>query len=153
MSEVWAPNTYILELTIGAKIICTGRDVGLPITSNLFVLPSYAKDQPDVVAKFLAVYLRAVSWERKHPKETLQYLGEFFKSVGVNVPEQYLAREIKDRPAFMFAEQIKFFKAGADGKSDVQKWSDDVAEFMKTVGIFDKFQRSIECIRHGTSSC
>ena len=138
VSEVWAPNTYILKSTIGAKIICTGRDVGLPITSNLFVLPSYAKDHPDVVAKFLAVYLRAVAWERTHPQETVQYLGEFFKSVGVNVPEQYLPRELKDRPAFTLAEQLKIFKASADGKSDAAKWSDQVAEFMNSVGIINK---------------
>ncbi len=137
LSEVWAPNTYILESTLGAKIICTGHDVGLPITSNLFVLPSYAKDHPDVVAKFLAVYLRAVAWERKHPKETVQFLGDFFKSVGVNVPEAYLPRELRDRPAFTLAEQIKIFKAGAGGKSDAQKWSDDVAEFMKSVSIIN----------------
>jgi len=138
VSEVWAPNTYILDASIGAKVICTGRDVGLPITSNLFVLPSYAQDHPDVVAKFLAVYLRAVAWERKHPKETVQYLGEFFKSVGVNVPEKYLPQELKDRPAFTLAEQLKIFKAGAGGKSDAAKWSDDVAEFMKAVGIINK---------------
>lgn len=138
VSEVWAPNTYILDASIGAKVICTGRDVGLPITSNLFVLPSYAKEHPDVVAKFLAVYLRAVAWERKHPKETVQYLGEFFKSVGVNVPEKYLPQELKDRPAFTLAEQLKIFKAGADGKSDAAKWSDQVAEFMKSVGIINK---------------
>lgn len=142
VSEVWAPNTYILDASIGAKVICTGRDVGLPITSNLFVLPSYAKDHPDVVAKFLAVYLRAVAWERTHPKETVQYLGEFFKSVGVNVPEQYLPRELKDRPAFTLAEQLKIFKAGADGKSDAEKWSDQVAEFMKSVGIINKIPDS-----------
>jgi NitT/TauT family transport system substrate-binding protein len=138
LSEVWAPNTYILESTLGAKIICTGHDVGLPITSNLFVVPSYAKDHPDVVAKFLAVYLRAIAWERKHPKEAQQYLGEFFKSVGVNVPEQYLPRELGDRPAYTLPEQLKIFSAGADGKSDAQKWSDDVAEFMKSVGVINK---------------
>jgi ABC-type nitrate/sulfonate/bicarbonate transport system substrate-binding protein len=142
VSEVWAPNTYILESTIGAKIICTGRDVGLPITSNLFVVPSYAKEHPDLVAKFLAVYLRAVAWERKHPKETVQYLGEFFKSVGVNVPEQYLPRELKDRPAFTLEEQLKIFKAGAGGKSDAAKWSDQTAEFMKSVGTINKIPES-----------
>ena len=138
VSEVWAPNTYILDASIGAKVICTGHDVGLPITSNLFVPPSYAKDHPDVVAKFLAVYLRAVAWERTHPKETVQYLGAFFKSVGVNVPEQYLPRELKDRPAFTLAEQLKIFKAGTNGKSDAENWSDQVAEFMKSVGIINK---------------
>ncbi len=142
VSEVWAPNTYILGSTIGAKVICTGHDVGLPITSNLFVVPAYAQAHPDLVAKFLAVYLRAVAWERKHPKETEQYLGAFFKSVGVNVPEQYLAQELRDRPAFALAEQLKIFKGSASGQSDAAKWSDQVAEFMKSVDIINKIPDS-----------
>jgi NitT/TauT family transport system substrate-binding protein len=138
ISEVWAPNTYILESTIEAKIICSGRDVGLPITSNIFVVPSYAKDHPDIVAKFLAIYLRAVAWERAHPKEAEKYLGDFFKSVGVNIPERYLARELKDRPSFTLSEQLKIFKGSSTGQSDTAKWSDQTAEFMKSVGMINK---------------
>lgn len=136
ISEVWAPNTYILKSTIGAKAICNGRDVGLPITSNLFVVPAYAKEHPDIVAKFLAVYLRSIAWERAHPTEAVQYLGEFFKSVGVNIPEKYLPQELHDRPAFTLSEQLKIF-SNATGQSDAAKWSDEVAEFMKSVGIIN----------------
>ena len=122
--------------TIGAKAICNGRDVGLPITSNLFVVPAYAKEHPDIVAKFLAVYLRSIAWERAHPTEAVQYLGEFFKSVGVNIPEKYLPQELHDRPAFTLSEQLKIF-SNATGQSDAAKWSDEVAEFMKSVGIIN----------------
>jgi NitT/TauT family transport system substrate-binding protein len=138
ISEVWAPNTYILESTIEAKIICSGRDVGLPITSNIFVVPGYAKDHPEIVAKFLAIYLRAVSWERAHPSETEKYLGDFFKSVGVNIPDRYLGRELKDRPSFTLSEQLKIFKGGSTTQSDTEKWSDQTAEFMKSVGMINK---------------
>ena len=114
VSEVWAPNTYILKSTIGAKIICTGRDVGLPITSNLFVLPSYAKDHPDVVAKFLAVYLRALLGSariRRRPAVSRRILqiGRRQRARAVS------AARVKDRPAFTLAEQLKIFKASADG--------------------------------------
>lgn len=138
VSEVWAPNTYILESTIGAKVICTGADVGLPITSNLFVTPAFAKAHPDMVAKFLAVYLRAVAWEHAHPKETVKYLGEFFKSTGVNIPEKYLPKELHDRPAYNLAEQLKIFEKDASGKSTIADWWNQVGEFMVSVGVIRK---------------
>ena len=138
VSEVWAPNTYILESGIGAKVICTGKEMKLPITSNLFVLPAFAKAHPDVVAKFLAVYLRAVSWERAHPEETIKMLNGFFQSVGVKIPEGYLSRELKDRPAFTLAEQLRIFSHNGSGKSQAEDWSDQVAHFMVSSDIVTK---------------
>lgn len=138
VTEAWAPNTYQLEATIGARVICNGKDVGLPITSNLFANPQFAKEHPDIVAKFLAVYLRAIAWERAHPKEAEQYLGEFYKSNGVNIPEKYLAQEMHDRPAFTLQEQLKMLKGSESGTSEVAKWMDQVAEFMKSVGTLTK---------------
>lgn len=138
VSEVWAPNTYILESTLDAKIICTGEELKLPITSNLFVIPEYAKAHPQVVAKFLAVYLRAVAWERSHPQETITLLGEFFQSTGVNIPEKYLARELHDRPAFTLAEQLEIFRKEDGKRSKAEDWSDQVANFMVSVGTIKK---------------
>lgn len=138
VTEAWAPNTYQLESTIGARVICTGKEVGLPITSNLFAHPQFAKEHPDIVAKFLALYLRAIAWERAHPKETEQYLGEFFKSQGVNIPDKYLAQELHDRPAFTLQEQLKLFKGASTGKSEAGDWMNQVGEFMKSVGTFSR---------------
>ena len=138
VSEVWAPNTYILESTIGAKIICTGAEVGLPITSNLFALPAFAKKHPDIVAKFLAVYLRAIAWEHAHPKETVEYLGQFFKSTGVNIPEKYLPIELHDRPAYDLAQQVAIFKKNANGGSTMEDWWNQVGNFMISVGTIRK---------------
>lgn len=138
VSEVWAPNTYILESTLGAKVICTGQDLKLPITSNLFVIPEYAKAHPEIVAKFLAVYLRAVAWERAHPQETITLLGEFFKSAGVDIPQKYLAQELHDRPAFTLAEQLEIFRQKDGKKSEAEDWSDQVANFMVSVGTIKK---------------
>ncbi len=138
VSEVWAPNTYILESTLDAKIICTGGELKLPITSNLFAIPEYAKAHPDVVAKFLAVYLRAVAWERAHPEDTVTLLGEFFQSVGVNIPQKYLARELHDRPAFTLAEQLEIFRKEGGKRSKAEDWSDQVANFMVSVDTIKK---------------
>ncbi len=138
VSEVWAPNTYILDSTIGAKVICDGGEMGLPITSNVFVTPAFAKKHPEEVAKFLAIYLRAVAWERAHPEETVKMLGAFFRSVGVNVADKYLPTELHNRPAFTLQEQLKIFQGSATGRSEAAKWSDAVAQFMKSVGVINK---------------
>jgi NitT/TauT family transport system substrate-binding protein len=119
-------------------VICTGAELKLPITSNLFATPEFAKAHPDIVAKFLAVYLRAVAWERAHPKETIEYLGAFFKSTGVNIPEKYLPQELHDRPAFTLAEQLKIFEGTANGKSQLTDWWSQLTGFMKSVGIVNK---------------
>ncbi|HZP89159.1 MAG TPA: ABC transporter substrate-binding protein [Burkholderiales bacterium] len=146
VTEAWAPNTYQLESTIDARIICSGRDVGLPITSNLFAHPQFAKDHPDIVAKFLALYLRVIAWERAHPKETEQYLGAFYTEQGVNIPPKYLARELKDRPAFTLKEQLDLFKGAGTGKSKADDWLNQVAEFMKSVGTLSKVPDSKEYV-------
>lgn len=141
-SSVWAPNTYILEEAIGAKVICTGAELNLPIHSYLFATPEFTKTHPEAVAKFVAVYLRAVAWERAHPKETEAYLKSFFDSVGVKFPDKYLAQELKDRPAFDLSEQLNIFKAAPNGKSDINKWWESVGQFMISVGVINKIPDS-----------
>jgi ABC-type nitrate/sulfonate/bicarbonate transport system substrate-binding protein len=135
ISMVWAPNTYLLASTIGAKIICNGKDVGLPLTSNLLAIPSFADKHPDVVAKFLSIYLRSVAWERAHPQQTKEYLGALYKSVGVNISSEYLTQELRHRPMFTLAEQLKIFQPGPGGTSEVAQWSNQVAEFMTSAQI------------------
>src|SRR5512137_25030 len=56
---VWAPNIYTLEEKAGAKILCTGKEGGAAVPGALIVRADYAKENPQEVAKFLAVYLRA----------------------------------------------------------------------------------------------
>ena len=135
ISGAWAPNTYVLQSTIGAKVICTGKDAGISITSNLFVTPKFAKEHPDLVAKFLAVYLRAVAWERAHPAEAEKYLAAFYKSVGVDIAPQFLAKELADRPSYTLAEELALFKKNPNGKSTISDWWSQVSEFMVKSGI------------------
>ena len=135
LTEAWAPNTYILQDAIGAKVICTGAELNMPIHSYLFTTPAFAEKNPEAVAKFLAVYLRAVAWERAHPKETENYLKAFFNSVGVKIPDKYLAQELHDRPAYTLDEQLKIFSGAPAATSTIGKWWDEVGKFMVSVGV------------------
>jgi NitT/TauT family transport system substrate-binding protein len=138
LTEAWAPNTYILEDAIGAKVICTGAELKMPIHSYLFASPGFAEKNPEAVAKFLAVYLRAVGWERANPKETENYLKAWFNSVGVKFPDKYLAQELHDRPAYTLSEQLKIFAGAPAPTSDIVKWWNEVGKFMVSVGVISK---------------
>ena len=65
---VWAPNIYTLEEKAGAKMLCSGKDGGAIVPGALIVRGDYAKEKPQNVAKFLAVYLRARKWAQRAPQ-------------------------------------------------------------------------------------
>lgn len=138
VAQVWAPNTYLLDDSMGAKPICTGEEVGLPITSNVFVTPKFADAHPQETAKFLAIYLRGVAWEKAHPEEAKEMLGKFFKSAGVNIPEKYLSVELKSRPSYVLTEQLQRMTPDANGKSFLSESWHQVSDFMVSVGVARK---------------
>jgi len=133
LAGVWAPNIYTLEERTGARLICSGKDVGVTIPGALVARRAYAEQNPDDVAGYLAVYLRAIAWEKAHREETVKLMREFYQKTGVNLPEKYLAREIDTRPTFVLDEQLKlFYRSG--GPSDVDKWFAKLGEYLKSTG-------------------
>lgn len=134
LASVWAPNTYILSKAMGAVVVCRGSQTDVKATGRLFVIPEFAKKHPDAVARSLALYFHAIEWERKHPKETLEYLAKFYETVGIKVPPQNLPDEVADHPHSNLQEQLKFFARQKSGESSVDAWSSDVAKFLVEKG-------------------
>ncbi|MDA8108241.1 MAG: ABC transporter substrate-binding protein [Betaproteobacteria bacterium] len=130
---LWAPNSYTLEDKIGAKIVCTGKDGDAIIPGALVVREDYAKEHPDLVAKYLAVYLHAIKWEKAHPEETVKALQEADKEAGVPISEKYAKVEYQ-RPIFDLAEQLEIMARHGGKPSKVDVWFDRIAEFMKSKG-------------------
>ncbi|MHB1957066.1 MAG: ABC transporter substrate-binding protein [Sulfobacillus sp.] len=133
VSEVWAPNTYVLESKLGAKVICTGGQVHIPVTSNVFVTPAYAQAHPNDVAKMLAVYEKAIAWEHAHPKGAATYLGAFLSSEGVIIPQRDLPIELGLRPDYTLSQQLQIFRGGPS--SEMTRWSKLVVAFMTANGL------------------
>lgn len=133
LAGVWAPNNYTLEERAGAKTICTGKDAGAMVPGTLVVRADYAKDNPENVAKFLAVYERAIAWQRANPKETVALMGKFYQQGGVILPEKYLQAEIDTRPTFNLAEQLKALDRSA-GKSLADQWYANLGAYLQSTG-------------------
>jgi NitT/TauT family transport system substrate-binding protein len=133
IAGVWAPNTYTLEEKDGAKYLCSGADTGAIIPGALIARADYVKENPEAVAKFLAVYLRAWTWIKAHHKEALAMMKTFYAVGGVEISDQAAETEFSTRPIFLLDQQLVIMDR-AKGASEVDTWFTNIAEFMKGNG-------------------
>jgi len=133
LAASWAPFVYVLQDKAGAKEICNGELANAFVTSAFVVTPAYAKAHPDIVAKALAVYLRAVVWQKKNRAGTLAYLKKFNEKHGVSLSEHFLEIDHDRRKTFTLAEELKIFDRSA-GPATVDKWNDELATYLVGTG-------------------
>jgi ABC-type nitrate/sulfonate/bicarbonate transport system substrate-binding protein len=133
IAGVWAPNTYTLEDRAGAKYLCSGADAGAIVPGALIVRADFAKERPDDVAKFLAVYLRGWSWAKANPAEARALALDFYKQGGLEVTPRAMDQEFALRPTFGLDEQIKIMARGAN-PSTVDGWFSEIGKFISDVG-------------------
>ncbi|MCZ8261743.1 MAG: ABC transporter substrate-binding protein [Beijerinckiaceae bacterium] len=130
---VWAPNTYTLEERANAKYLCSGADAGAIVPGALIVRADFAKERPDDVAKFLAVFLRGWSWAKANPAEARSLALDFYKQGGLEVTPRAMDQEFALRPVFGLDEQLKILARGA-GASTVDGWFNEIGKFITDVG-------------------
>lgn len=133
IAGVWAPNTYTLEEKDGAKYLCSGADTGSVVPGALIVRADFLKENPDAVARFLAVYLRAWAWMKTHHKEAVAMMKTFYSLGGVEISDQAAETEFSTRPVFLLDQQLQIMDR-AKGASEVDAWFTNIAEFMKDNG-------------------
>jgi ABC-type nitrate/sulfonate/bicarbonate transport system substrate-binding protein len=104
---LWAPNTYVAEAA-GWTSICSGRDARILIPGLLVARPEYAKNNPEAVAKFLAVYLRGWQWAKANPAEAERMLKAYYTAGGLKISDEAIKKEFSTRPTFSLSEQIAF---------------------------------------------
>ena len=97
------------------------------------VRADYAKEQPQNVARYLAVYLRAWRWMNAHQPEAIAMMKKFYEIGGVTISEASMKKEFDTRPTYDLAAQLKVMNR-AGGPSDVDKWLTAIGEFMKSTG-------------------
>jgi NitT/TauT family transport system substrate-binding protein len=136
LGGLWAPNIYTLEEKAGAKLICSGRDAGAIVPGAIIVRAEYAKEQPQNVARYLAVYLRAQKWSLAHRTEAIAMMRKFYEQGGVTISEAAMNKEFDTRPVFDLAGQLKVMNRPSGGASEVDGWLTKIGEFMKANGTF-----------------
>ena len=136
LGGLWAPNTYTMEEKTGAKQICSGKDAGAAVPGAIVARADYAKEHPENVAKFLAVYLRAWKWLNAHPSEAIAMMKKFYEQGGVTISEASMKKEFTTRPTYDLAGQLKIMNRPAGGASQVDGWFTKIGAFMQANGTF-----------------
>jgi sulfonate transport system substrate-binding protein len=136
LGGLWAPNTYTMEEKAGAKQICSGQDAGAAVPGALMARADYAKENPQNVAKFLAVYLRAWKWLNAHQADGIAMMKKFYEQGGVTISEASMKKEFSTRPTYDLAAQLKIMRRPAGGASEVDGWFTKIGAFMQANGTF-----------------
>jgi ABC-type nitrate/sulfonate/bicarbonate transport system substrate-binding protein len=131
---VWAPNTYTLEERANARYLCSGADANAIVPGALIVRGDFARERPDDVARFLAVYLRGWSWARANPTEARRLAMDFYRQGGLEVSERAMEQEFTIRPTFGLDEQLRIMARQGQTPSTVDGWFDEIGKFATEVG-------------------
>lgn len=134
VAGVWAPNTYTLEDRANAKYLCSGADTGAVVPGALVVRADYAKEHPEEVAKFLAVYLRGWAWAKANPTEARTLALDFYKQGGLETSAKAMDEEFALRPTFSLDEQLSLMSRAAGGTSTVDQWFSKISKYLVDVG-------------------
>jgi len=131
---LWAPHMYAGEEK-GWKVVGTPQTCkqGLPI--DIIADKKFADANPELVAKFLRVYLRAVNMLQKEPLEKLvpEYRRFFLEWAGKQYSAELALKDLQTHPVFNHQEQIALFDT-SKGPSTVQKWHTEIARFFTENG-------------------
>ena len=133
LAGLWAPNIYTLEEKAGAKVLCTGKEGGVVVPGALIARGEYAEQNPQNVAKFLAVYLRAWKWMNANKPEAIEMMKKFYAQGGVSISEASMKKEFDTRPTFDLAQQLARMDR-TRGNSDVDSWFTQIGIFMRGTG-------------------
>ncbi len=131
---LWAPHMYAGEAK-GWKIVGDLKrcKVGNPIV--LIADTKYASEHPDITAKFLRIYLRAVNMLQHEPLESLvgTYQRFFLEWCGKKYDKDLSLNDLKSHPVFNLQEQLALFD-DSKGPSTAQQWQAAIAKFFASVG-------------------
>jgi ABC-type nitrate/sulfonate/bicarbonate transport system substrate-binding protein len=145
MAGLWAPNLYVVQETVGARMLCNGKDTRNTVAGALVVRGDYAQQNPENVAKFLAIYLRGWSWLNANRPQALAMMKAFYEQGGVTVSEAAMKKEFDTRPTFDLAGQLALMDRSR-GNSNLDDWFGSMALYMRANNAVKVFPHPTEFI-------
>ena len=132
---IWAPHTFIVQEKGG--VVFAG-DIVHCKKSNPIVLiadTKYAEAHPDVAAKFLSAYMRAVDLMKNTPPKQFveEYQKFYLEFVGKEYNYTQALLDLETHPLSNIDEQLAIFD-DSKGPSQAQLHQSDIAAFFSGVG-------------------
>ncbi|WP_165175370.1 ABC transporter substrate-binding protein [Desulfovibrio sp. ZJ369] len=131
---LWAPHLFLVMDKGGVL----AADLKMCKKGNPIVLiadAKYANSHPEITAKFLGIYLRAVNMLQKESAESLvpEYRRFFLEWAGKDYDKKLALKDIQKHPVYNLDEQLVMFD-DSKGQSQAQEWQGEIADFFTTVG-------------------
>lgn len=145
LAGLWAPNIYTLEEKAGARVLCSGKEGGVVVPGALIARGDYAEQNPENVAKFLAVYLRAWKWMNANKPAALEMMKKFYAQGGVSVSDASMKKEFDTRPTYDLTQQLARMDR-TRGNSDMDVWFSQISIFMRGTGAIQSVPQSSDFI-------
>ena len=145
LAGLWAPNIYTLEEKAGAKVLCSGKEGGVVVPGALIARGEYAEQNPENVAKFLAVYLRAWKWMSANKPAAIEMMKKFYAQGGVSISDGSMKKEFDTRPTFDLSQQLTRMDRSR-GNSDMDVWFSQISIFMRGTGAIQSVPQSSDFI-------
>lgn len=139
LGGLWAPNTYaLLDSVNGSKTLCSGASVYTTVTGGHMARREWAEENPDLVAKILAGWLRAVAFINldANKEEVLDYMGKFFEDHDIQIPRSSLELDLRLVGLFGLTQQLELMaRRGEPPLSNYDIWTNEVGTFMLDNGV------------------
>lgn len=131
---LWSPHMFVGE-DKGWKVVATPNSCGMGNPIVLIADKKFADKNPEITAKFLKIYLRAVNMLKNEPVENIvpEYQRFFLEWAGKEYDADMARRDLLAHPVFNLEEQLVLFD-DSKGQSQAQKWQSDIAQFFAQVG-------------------
>ncbi len=129
----WAPHTYTV-LARGGEMLANGRTVGVTVPGSLVATPKFAKEKPELVARFLRVYFRAVEWSMLNREEAVEMLARFAEQGGVVLDKKYFNEEFQVRPIWTIPGQLYLMARWKGSPSIADGWYSAVGDYFVAAG-------------------
>jgi NitT/TauT family transport system substrate-binding protein/sulfonate transport system substrate-binding protein len=132
---LWAPYCYQAEQK-GWKKAADVKACGAAIPEVLICDKTFGDQHPDIVAKFLHVYLRSTNWFLKYGSrpEVVELYQKFLKDWGgMNQTPEMCKMDLDAHPTFNLKGQLELFDS-SKGPSKALRWQQAIAEFFTAQG-------------------
>ena len=135
---LWAPHAYVGEAK-GWKLVANPKLCGRSSPCVIVADRKYADANPEVTARFLSVYMRAMNMLQNEPLESLvpEYRRFFLEWAGRYYPADLALLDLQTHPVFNLDEQLAMFDA-SKGQSEAQYAQSEMARFFAEIGSINK---------------
>ena len=139
-----SPDYDLVNDKANFEVVCDGKIGQTSVIDPYIVTPRFAKDDPAAAARFVEAAYRANEFIRKNPDESVKYLLEYYKDVGIDGSEAKARYTLSQRDFQTLDEALADMRNGT-----TEKTLRATAEVFVAGGSYDKVPDLASAVKAG----